>query len=136
MTSPPSTPACKPSFVHAPSPPAPACTIRAAAWNRASCRAGEGTGAESNLFTPYNVLFEQAPKENGGGSNTLPGGRRRRVGGDGPKWIRNLPCNCGPLIDTRGKGGGAVKFPSNCIKDTLIRLIKNREAVSFFPQKA
>lgn len=79
-------------------PPAPARTIRAAAWNRAGCRAGEGTGAESNLFTPYNVLFEQAPKENGGGSNTLPGGRRRRrrvVGGDGPKWIRNLPCNCG-----------------------------------------
>lgn len=65
------------------------------------------------------------------------GGGGCEAGGDGPKWIRNLLCNCEALIDTWGRrGGAAVKFPSNCIKDTLIRLIKNREAVSFFPQKA
>lgn len=89
-----------------PLPPCACPTIRAAAWNGAGCRGGEGKGAESNLFTPHNVLFEQTPKENRGGSNTLPGGRRRglRAGGDGPKWIKNLPCNCGALIDTGGGG--------------------------------
>lgn len=46
-----------------PLPPCACPTIRAAAWNGAGCRGGEGKGAESNLFTPHNVLFEQTPKE-------------------------------------------------------------------------
>lgn len=68
-----------------PLPPCACPTIRAAAWNGAGCCGGEGKGAESNLFTPHNVLFEQTPKENGGGSNTLPGGRRRGMWGWG-RW--------------------------------------------------
>lgn len=32
------------------------------------------------------------------------GGGGCGAGGDGPKWIKNLPCNCGALIDTGGGG--------------------------------
>lgn len=73
----------QPRLCASPVPPASARTIGAAAWNGAGCCGGEGKGAESNLFTPYNVLFEQTPKENRGGSNTLPGGRRRGMRGWG-----------------------------------------------------